>query len=335
MNPPVNSPVNAAFRTVIEALPPFDLTDVPELRRVLGLTRPGNVAPEDPRVEISEFAVAGRDGGPDVRVRVYRPSAAPRPAPGLLFVHGGGFVLGNLDSDAARCLRFCAEAQYVVVALDYRLAPEHPFPAPFEDCRTVLQWMWDGADELGLDRGGLAVGGSSAGGALAAALTLWARDTTGPRLAGQVLVYPVTDDRLEGASVREFWDVPGWNGRATSLMWKHYLAGLGRVGATYAVPARAASLSGLPPAFIVVAGRDPLRDEGLRYGDLLRGAGVPTQVREFPDVPHGFDQFVPDAPESRQALAEQVTFLRRCAAGAVPGAEPRTSHGRDRARDAV
>lgn len=305
--------MNSRFRAVLDALPPFDLSDVPALRRRLADVRPAVVAPQDPRVQVRDLVVPGQSGAPDIRVRTYRPVGAPPAAPALLYVHGGGFVLGDLDTEAPRCFQLCAETQYVVVAVNYRLAPEHPYPAAFEDCRTVLLWMWDGAGPLGLDRDRLAVGGSSAGGAIAASLALWARDNDGPGLAFQLLIYPVLDDRLENDSVRRYWDTPGWNGCATSQMWAHYLSGSEPAGDAYAAPARATGLQDLPPAYILVAGEDPLRDEGLEYAARLQSAGVPTEVREVPGLPHGFDQFVPDAPVSRQSLAEQVAVLKRFA----------------------
>lgn len=202
-----------------------------------------------------------------------------------------------------------------MVSPEYRLAPEHPFPAAFEDCLTVLNWLWEQADHraidgrVAIDGRRLCVGGSSAGGALAAALTLWSRDQGGPPLAFQFLVYPVTDDRLATDSIKKFWEGPGWNGAATEKMWSHYLGSPATAPGPYAAPARAASLSGLPPAYLLVAGDDPLRDEGLEYGARLQAAGVRTEIHEYPAVPHGFDLFAPDLPISRRALSEQVSVL--------------------------
>jgi acetyl esterase len=307
-----------AFRSVLESLPSFDLSDVPALRRVLSAAR-ASAPLHDPRVDIEESVVPGRDGRPGVRVRIYTPVPRCSPGPALLYLHAGGFVLGGLESDEARCLRFSAEAGYVVLAVEYRLAPEHPFPAAFEDCRTVLDWLCEEADHLGIDRGRLSVGGSSAGGALAAGLSLWARDHGGPPLAAQLLVYPVIDDRLGTDSIKKFWDCPGWNGAATAQMWAHYLGSPAGAPSAYAVPARAASLAGLPRTYLLVAGDDPLRDEGLEYGARLQAAGVPTEIHEFPGVPHGFDLFVPDVPISQRAVSEQVSVLIELSAVVVEG----------------
>jgi acetyl esterase/lipase len=301
-----------AFDSVLEALPPFDLSDVPALRAAMAGARTREPL-RDPRLETEEVVVPGRDGQPDVRVRTYTPVDRARPLPAMLFLHSGGFVLGGLETDEARCARYCAEAGYLIVAVEYRLAPEHPFPAAFDDCLAALYWMWDNADRLGVDRHRLGVGGSSAGAALAAGLALWTRDNAGPTPAFQLLVYPVIDDRAT-PSIKRFWDSAGWNGAATDAMWSHYLPSPEAASAPYAVPGRAASLVGLPRTYVVVAGVDPLRDEGLDYAARLQAAGVPTEIHDFPGVPHGFDLFAPDQPISRRAVAEQVAVLVELAA---------------------
>jgi acetyl esterase/lipase len=305
-----------AFDSVLETLPPFDLSDVPALRAAMAGARAREPLC-DARVQIEEIVVPGRDGQPDVRVRTYAPLDQGRPVPAMLFLHAGGFVLGGLETDEARCVRYCAEAGYLIVAVEYRLAPEQPFPAAFDDCLAALCWMWANADRLGVDRHRMGVGGSSAGAALATGLALWARDNAGPTPAFQFLVYPVIDDRTR-PSIKRFWDSAGWNGAATDAMWSHYLQTPEASSAPYAVPGRAESLVGLPRTYVVVAGADPLRDEGLEYAARLQAAGVPTEIHDFPCVPHGFDLFAPDLPVSRRAVAEQVAVLLELAS--EPGA---------------
>jgi acetyl esterase/lipase len=173
---------------------------------------------------------------------------------------------------------------------------------------TVLEWLHAQAADLGVDGAKLAIGGTSAGAALAAGAALRTRDQAGPSLACLLLVCPVTDDRLTAASIRKFWDVPGWNGAATSLMWRHYLPTDGKP-APYAAPNRAASLRGLPRTHLVVADLDPLRDEGLDLARRLADAGVPTTLHHYPHVPHGFDTLLPEEAVSRRSVDNQIRAL--------------------------
>lgn len=301
------------FADLMTKLPVFDITDVEAFRALAARLRPPREMSTHPDLRIDHLEVPGSAGSPSVRVRVYTPRHLAAAAPGLLYCHGGGFVLGNLDSDHERCLRLAAEAGVVVVSPDYRLAPEHRYPAGLDDCTAVLHWLEHNAADLGVDPSRLVLGGTSAGGALAAGVALRARDADGPTLRGLLLACPVTDDRLLGGSIREFWDCAGWNGACTALMWRHYLPdpGAGPAGSLpdYAAPNRAESLAGLPPTDVLVAGLDPLRDEGLAFVDRLRRCGVPTTVRIYPDVPHGFDTLLPTAAASIRAVGEQVTRL--------------------------
>jgi acetyl esterase/lipase len=196
--------------------------------------------------------------------------------------------------------------------VDYRLAPEHPFPAGLEDCYAAFAWTLAAAGELGVDASRVAVAGASAGGALATAVALMARDRGEPLPAFQLLLYPVTDDRLITASMTTFVDIPGWNRRNSEHMWRHYLGGAGprEVCSPYAAPARAEDLRGLPPAYVMTAGFDALRDEGLQYAQRLIEAGIPTELHHYPETFHGFDTLV-DAAVSRRARAEHHAVLCR------------------------
>jgi acetyl esterase/lipase len=262
-------------------------------------------------VATSDRLIPGSIDGHDLPIRVYRPAEASQAAAAMLFLHGGGFILGDLDHDHVACLQLATATGCVVVSVDYRLAPEEPFPAAVADCYTTLAWTWGHADELGIDGRRLAVGGSSAGGGLAAAVALMARDRGGPPLTFQLLIYPMLDDRMESASMREFAECDGWNASVTAQCWHHYLGDLGTRGSPYAAPARAMDLTGLPGAYVLVAELDPLRDEDLAYAQRLMHAGVPTELHCFPDVPHGFDIRAPDAVVSRQAHDEIALIARR------------------------
>lgn len=284
----------------------MDLADVPALRALLAARRPREViCPPD--LDIHHLAVPGRDG-PPVPIRLYVPRERGHASPGLVYCHGGGFVVGNLDSDHERCVRLAAEAGVVVVSPDYRLAPEYRYPAALNDCTAALAWLNTSAADLGVDRSRLVMGGTSAGGALATGVALRARDDRGPELALLLLACPVADSTLAGRSIREFWNSPGWNGASTMRMWAHYLP-TDATPATYAAPAMAASLAGVPPTEIVVADLDPLRDEGLLLGRRLKAEGVTMTIHQFPGVPHGFDTLLPHADLSIRSVSTQVRAL--------------------------
>ncbi|MFF6888797.1 alpha/beta hydrolase [Streptomyces sp. NPDC012421] len=264
--------------------------------------------PPVPGVEVRELRVPGPAGAPAVRLRVYRPRDEPAALPAVLWIHGGGFCLGSVDSVHAGAAQAALHARAVVVAVSYRLAPEHPYPAPLDDCWAALEWTAGHADELGADPARLAVAGASSGGALAAGLTLLARDRGGPALHFQHLSTPVLDDRLATASMNAFTDTPVWNRRLAAESWELYLGGPGPA-VPYAAPARAEDLSGLPPAYLSTAGLDPLRDEGLAYGLRLAAAGVPVEVHNFPGAYHAFVGGVP-AEEQRRIGTEHLVALR-------------------------
>jgi len=236
-------------------------------------------------------------------VRLHRPTGVSEPA-ALLWVHGGGYVLGTAAQDDALCRRFADTLGITVAAVDYRLAPEHPFPAPLEDCYTALSWL-AGLPAVDPDR--IAIGGASAGGGLAAALALLARDRAEVTPVLQVLVYPMLDDR----SVAAHLDDAGhrlWNATSNRFGWQSYLAG---ADPQVAVPARRSDLAGLPPAWLGVGTLDLFHDEDLAYAARLQSAGVPCDVHVVPGAFHGFDGIAPKASISREFFESQCTTLRR------------------------
>lgn len=254
-------------------------------------------------VEIADTPVtAGRH---TIAVRIYR--GGPSPAPAVVYCHSGAFVLGNLDIDQIQCVELARRVRCTVIAMDYRLAPEHPYPAGFDDAMAVLNWAAATANELDIHAARIAVAGSSAGGALAALLAQSAAAGTAPPIVFQLLHQPVLDDRPTG-SKEEFADTPGFDGPATRAMWRHYLDGR-EVAA--AVPARTADLTGSAPALITCSDLDPLRDEALDYALRLTRAGVVTDLHVFGGTCHGFDSLLPRWEVSQQLFALQADALRR------------------------
>ncbi len=276
--------------------------------------------PANPRLTIQERRVPGPAGEPDVAVRLYTPSASVTTAsaagrPALLWMHGGAFMWGTAEQDDPFCERVVEQLGYVVVAVDDRLAPEHPYPAALEDCAAALHWLVGAAGELGIDRARVAVGGTSAGGCLAAALALQTRDRGGPRLAFQLLIVPTVDDRHETLSSQAIVDSRTVNRRLSQRAWSAYLGDApGGDVPPYAAPARAADLSGLPPAYVGVAELDVYRDEGITYATRLMQSGTRAELHVFPGTIHGFEVIVPTAAVSRRALREQVAALAALAA---------------------
>lgn len=239
--------------------------------------------------------IVDRVTGNGLRLRLYRPRSIGV-GPALVYCHGGAFLLGFPELEDPGCFRYALGAECTVVSVDYRLAPEHPFPAGLEDCFAAVEWVVRNHRELGIDADRVAVGGSSAGGALAAAVALMARDRRGPRLCFQLLVYPVLDDRLNTPSMFSFTDTPVFARRTAKAMWRHYLGRQRSDISPYAAPARATDLSGLPRTYVEACALDPLRDENIGYATRLLQAGVATELHVNPGTPHGFDQFYLGAP---------------------------------------
>ena len=251
-------------------------------------------------VEITDGTAAGGVG-----VRIYR--GAPSPSPAVIYCHAGAFVLGNLDTDHRQCVELARRASCTVISVDYRLAPEHPFPAALDDVAAVLQWAYADAD-LGIDRDRLVLAGNSAGGALAAGLAQRAAAEEAPPVIGLLLHQPALDDRPT-ASKAEFVATPGFDGVAVELMWRHYLAGTAPSVAS--VPGRAHQLIGATDTFITCSELDPLRDEALHYAGALMRSGARTDLHIFGGTCHGFDSLRPDWEVSQALLAMQGDALRR------------------------
>ena len=268
--------------------------------------------PEPPQLQsIEPLAIPSPAGS--IAARVYTPvklRKANELAPCLVFFHGGGWVIGNLDSHDVVCRKLADEGQLIVISVDYRLAPEHKFPAAVEDAVAATTWIAGHAKELGIDASRLMIGGDSAGGNLAAVVAISARDGNGPAIAGQVLIYPAVDFAMKHPSHRE----PETSILLTHsvIRWfcNHYLNGAADIDNWKASPARAQTLAGLPPSYVMTAGADPLRDEGDEYAARLKQAGVGVTYRHFPGQFHGFFTMGKLLPQANVALTEIAGWLK-------------------------
>lgn len=229
---------------------------------------------------------------PPITVRVHRPNGVSGVLPCLYSIHGGGYVLGSVEMDDARFDKWCQKYPCVGVSVEYRLAPETPYPGPLEDCYAGLCWTYDNAESLGIDRSRLGIGGVSAGGGLSAALALLARDRGEIPLSFQMLECPMLDDRQATMS-SQLDELAIWSRESNAYGWKSYLGALSGTDdiAYHAVPARAVDLTGLPPAFVAVGTVDGFRDEDITYATRLNQAGVPTELHVYPGLPHGHALF--------------------------------------------
>ncbi len=299
-------PIDPMLLAVLEAFPmQFDDLGSMTAQEVRTLFEQGNPPPGEDVASVEDLEVPGPDG--PLPVRVYRPDGAAVPAPVVVFFHGGGWVLGSIATHDATCRGLANRTGAVYVSVDYRLAPEHPYPAAPEDCYAATCWVADHAADLGVDPGRLAVAGDSAGGNLAAVVCQMARDRSGPAIAFQLLIYPVTDLDLDRwPSMEENADGPLLTREGMDWFARHYVGTLPFTGDPYAAPIRAADLSGLPPAYVATAGHDPLRDEGAGYAEALAAAGVTVGYDNFATMIHGFVGFadvVPAAGEARDRIA--------------------------------
>jgi acetyl esterase len=265
----------------------------------------------DARVTQSERMISGPAGAPEIRVRIYAPKAAASARPAFVNFHGGAFILGDLETEHSRCLKLAAEGGAVSIGVDYRLAPENPFPAGVEDCYAAVKWVADNAGALGVDADRIVIGGGSAGGGLTASVALMARDRGGPKIALQMLFYPVIDDRCDTGSMRTGHDAYVWASQNAVDMWNLYIGENRKDVSPYASPARAKNLAGLAPAYVMTCEHDPLRDEALHYAMRLMDAGVQVELHNYPGTVHGFDLLTPSAAVAMRALDDCVGAFRR------------------------
>ena len=304
-------------RAAKSPLPPYYEVPAPVARRLYRDTR-GALTPDPPAVEAVQLLLAPGPAGPagpcgPVPVRAYRPKGAGKEEilPALVYYHGGGWVIGDLDTHDVVCRTLANGARCAVFSVEYRKAPEAPFPAGVEDSFAALAFLAGEAKKLAIDPKKIAVGGDSAGGNLSAVMALMARDRGGPALSFQLLIYPATDQRMGHPSI-------DGNGEGYLLTKKsmlyfrgHYLPNAADWTDGRASPLLAPSLAGLPPAFLMTAGFDPLLDEGRAYAERLRAEGVPTEYREYSDMVHGFITMGRVLDTANTALADCAQALRK------------------------
>ena len=304
--------VNPQLRASMSSLPQEEFTKegLPEIRAAMSQqflqleALSGSVC-------VTNRYIPGPDGAPDVRVRIYEPAKKTQECPGLLFIHGGGYILGNPEMSDDNCQQLVLEIGCVIVSVDYRLAPEHPFPEPLEDCYAALKWFSENTKELGVDPARIATIGMSAGGGLTAALSLLARDRKGPPIVFQMPLYPMLDDRNTTYSSHEITDARVWSRDKNIFGWAMYLGTENRTEVSkYAAPARETDLSGLPPTYTCIGELDVFRDETIDYVTRLIQAGVSTEFHIYPGCFHGFDAFVPTAEISMRAVNEYIQVLK-------------------------
>jgi acetyl esterase/lipase len=298
------------IRAAIEAGPRLGTVDARTLPKVRADRMLLNEqVPLSDEVTRTNITVPGPPGGSDIRLRVHRPRSAEGELPCLYWIHGGGYVLGSPEQDDLRFDRWCQKFNLVGVAVQYRLAPENPYPAGVEDCYAGLKWVKEHGSELGVDTSRMGIGGPSGGGGLAAALALVVRDRSEFDVDYQLLIYPMIDDTC--TSVTANWDVPVWGPGSNEFGWTSYLGelyGTDKIPG-HAAPSRETNLAGLPPTFIMVGTLDAFADEDIDYAKRLNHAGVPVELHVYPGAPHGFEGFAPESPVARQARRDINNWL--------------------------
>jgi acetyl esterase/lipase len=295
--------------------PPMSFDDLPAARvasnQMMAATK--NLMPTNPGIITEDKTIPGPQGAPDITIRIYRPEKRSGLLPALLWIHGGGYMLGTLDQEDIIATQFAQAGDCVTISVDYRLAPENTFPDPLEDCYAALKWLAGNTKELGVDRSRIAIGGGSAGGGLAAGLALLARDRAEIKVIFQLLVYPMINDCNVTPASANLPDAILWTRAANLKGWGSYLGcEPGSAGIScYAAASRAINLEGLPPAFITVGDLDLFAQENIEYASRLIKAGVSTELHVYPGGCHAFDMLVPGADISKRFTADIQRALKR------------------------
>lgn len=310
----------AALAVVGEQLPPSLTADmIPVMRQAMTSGEGVMAEPSDDDLRrggtfaVEERAVPGPDGAPDVSLLICRPTAFPHAVPAIFHIHGGGMVFGTNRSGVPEMLDWAEDLGLAVVSVEYRLAPETQHPGPVEDCYAGLLWTVEHAAELGIDPSRVVVAGASAGGGLAAAVALLCRDRGMPALFGQMLIYPMLDDRNDTHSAHQMAGLGVWDRAANETGWTALL-GEARGGpdvSPYAAPARAEDLGNLPPTFIDCASAETFRDEDVEYATRIWQAGGDAELHVWPGGFHGFDAMAPQAAISQAARTARLVWMAR------------------------
>jgi len=314
--PPFDPELAVVLAVITEQIPrDFSLDQIAAMRQPNAALPPvsDDQLRRDGAFEITERQVPGPAGAPDISLLICQPTAVTAPAPAIYYIHGGGMIIGDNRTGLPLLLDWAQELGTAVISVEYRLAPETPHPGPVEDCYAGLVWTAAHADELGVDANRIVAAGGSAGGGLTAAVALLARDRGGPALTAQLLMCPMLDDRNDTPSAVQMAGLGIWDHTSNETGWTALL-GAARGGpdvSPYAAPARAADLSGLPPAFIDVGSAETFRDEAVSYASRIWQAGGVAELHVWPGGFHGFAGMVPQAAISQEATAAQRNWLRR------------------------
>ena len=304
---PLDPQAQAVLEQMADAgLPPLGSVSVEETRQGMVAATAAGEEPE-PVAKVEDRSIPGPGG--QIPVRIYTPQGSG-PFPILVYFHGGGWVIGNVDTHDPTCRTLTNAAGCVVVSVDYRLAPEHKFPAAVDDCYAATQWVAANAAAINGDSGRIAIGGDSAGGNLTAVVAIEARDGGGPPLVFQLLVYPVTDYSFSTPSYRDNADGYLLTKDSMVWFWDHYLRTEADGQDHRASPLRASDLTGLPPALVITAEYDPLRDEGEAYAARLQESGVSVTCTRYDGMIHGFYGLTAVVDQARKAVDESVAALR-------------------------
>lgn len=312
---PFDPEIEPQLAEVIPAdAPPFTPETIPAIRaEMAAMFPPAADAIGDAPVDVEERTIPGPPGAPELEITVISPRNRSGPVPALYNIHGGGMMIGHRNMDVPRLLALVLELGVVAVNVEYRLAPEHPHPAPVEDCYAGLAWTAEHADELAIDADRIVIMGGSAGGGLSAGVALLARDRGGPALAGQLLLCPMLDDSNTTVSSHQYAGLGTWTRESNLAGWSSLLGNEAGAGSAspYASPSRSTDLSGLPPAFIEVGSAEPFRDEDTEFALRIWATGGQAELHVWSGAFHGFDMYAPTSEVSRAALTTRTSWLRR------------------------
>jgi acetyl esterase/lipase len=310
--PPFDPELAAVLASFGDAPPTITPAMIPAIKQMMPPTDPAEVLGARP-VRYRDREIPGPPGAPNLTVSVVERLGREPGGPAVYYIHGGGMILGDRWFGTGPVIDWVTDLDAVLVTVEYRLAPEHPYPAPLDDCYAGLLWVASAAEDLGYDPGKLVLAGASAGGGLAAGTALRARDEGGPALAGQVLIYPMLDDRNETVSSYQIDGFGRWDRGSNETGWDAYLGGLRESGPVpaYAAPARATDLSGLPPTFIDAGSAEVFRDEDVAYASRIWAAGGVCELHVWPGGFHAFDMTAPDARLSVAMIKARNNWLQR------------------------
>jgi acetyl esterase/lipase len=311
LDPELKEPI----KMMLSQMPPTSFDNLPAARAASKqmMAAMKSQMPVIPGVTTEDRTIPGPAGAPDVTVRIYRPKKQSGLFPALLWIHGGGYMLGEIDQEDFSAKNFTLAGECVVISVEYRLAPENPYPAPLEDCYAALKWLSSHAKELKVDRSRIAIGGASAGGGLAAGLALLSRDRNEVKTVFQLLVYPMINDCNINPASDVLPDTLFWTRENNLAGWRSYLGCEpgGEGTSCYAAAFRAENLEGLPAAYITVGDIDLFSQEDIEYAQRLMEAGVPTELHVYPGGCHAFDMLVPGADISKRFTADIYRALKR------------------------